>query len=45
MVFCVKLNLFQHLINQIPNHVQDDEYDILFCADYKNVFLTFYAYL
>ena len=26
------LNLFQHLINQIPNQVQDDKYDILFCA-------------
>jgi len=25
-----RLTRFQHLINQIPNQVQDDEYDILF---------------
>jgi len=28
------LNLFQHLINRVPNQVQDDKYDILFCANY-----------
>jgi len=32
------LNLFQHLINQIPNQVQDDKCEILFCANY-NMFI------
>src|SRR3989344_5538678 len=34
------LNLFQHLINRVPNQVQDDKYDILFCANYSSEFAS-----